>query len=390
MAYGDIGPTIDTEIWWPAACYFPFISHARDDIYLFSNGGPFSVRSINIDNEGNISAWLDSIVLEAGLTSSAKYIHHIDGDIFAVAFAGAVNAKVVTFTCDAAGTLGGVIDTEDLAVTPANKSYYPFMLRGPGNIFIVAYTDNADDGWIKTVRINNDGSIDPFIASWECEAAEGHQPWLVHVAGEMYAIIISDTNVHRGIIRTFAVDALGNITPTGFTWFFDMVQFNNGVILPISPANGTYAIFYWGPGNAGWIKTLYIRSDGAIFGPLDTWNYDPGMLQNLFAIEVSGNAAGNGTIFAVGHTANARYQVWTVEILYDGTITKTMIDTLILVPADWGNQPTLIRISGLEASNFAICYEEFVGVARTGHVRSLEIEGRHTPVVRTEVATEIT
>jgi len=394
MAYGDIGAIIDSETWAAGNRYFPFISHATGNIYLVSDGWGFTIRSIPIDDEGNIGAVINTQAIEGGATSSSKFIRHIDGDIYAVAFAGAVNAKVVTFTCSAAGVLGGVIDTEDLSLTPANKSHFPFLLHATGNIFIVAYTDDQADGWIKTLTINNDGSIDPFLASWELEAAQGRFPWIVHVSGNTYAIIISSTGVNRGRLRTFTVDGLGAIGPIT-EWLFDgnVNAMNGGCIVPI--LGDTFAIFWQGLASVGQMATCTLDIAGNINGStpggpaIDTWNYDVGLIYIPFAAEVSGNAAGNGKIFCVGHGRDSSYQIWTLEIQNDGTILKTMIDTLILVAADWADSLSLVRVSGVDAVIFAAAYEELTG-ANSGEVDTFEVEGRRTPIVQTNPATGVT
>ncbi len=397
MAFGDIGAIIDSRTWHGADVYFPFISHVREDIYIIAEGWSFVLRTIRIDEDGNISAVLDNVTVEAGGTTSAKEILHVDGDIYAVAYAGAAGNVVRTFTVDVDGNIGAVIDSEILANIPPNLGYYPFLMHAHGDIYVVAYTDDDSDGWIKTLRINNDGSIDPFLDSWEVEPDRGRYPWLAYIGNQMCALAMSSTASNRGELHTFSVDAAGNIA-TFSAWSFelnaDAYQGAGGLVL-ISSVDHTYAIVYQGAASVGEMVTCTITPDGRINGNLplggpaiDTWTYDPGPVYPRYALNFSSNLAGDGRIFCIGQGYNSQRQVWTVEILNDGTIIKSLIDSLTLVSTDWALEVSLVRVSGPDEIIVAACYESLVG-ANSGELDTFPLEGRVTPLVETLVATEV-
>lgn len=393
MAIGDIGAIIDSETWAAGDRYFPYITHATGDIYIITEGSGFRVRTVSIDSDGNIGPVIDAFTLDGGLTSSSKDVLHVDGDVYAVAYAGAANVVVQTFTCDASGNLGGAaIDTEILSGTPANKSFFPYMLRASGNIFIVAYTDNNDDGWLKTLRINNDGTIDPFLDSWEHEAAQGRFPWLINIQGNVFCIVTSSTAANWGHMRTFTVDVAGNITdipgPAG-DYIFDPAanSWNGGMILRVS--GNFFLIVYQDQDFDGDMMTIEIANDGTITTPFtDSWEFNPTQAAVPHAILASPNAAGTGQVFCIVFGANSVAQVITVEVLNNGTITTAIIDSLILVPADWADSVSIKRVND-ELGIYVACYEDLTG-ANSGEADTFEIEGEVIPIVTTNPATEVT
>lgn len=386
MAIGDIGSVIDSEQWKVGDIRSPFISHARDNIYLISRASSFQAHSIQMGTDGSISSIIDTVILEVGGAGGCKEIVHIAGDIYAAAFNGIVNNNVVTFTCDAGGNLGGVIDTEVLSVKPTSVGYLPFLLHATGNIFIVGYSDNADDGWVKTLRINNDGSIDPFLDSWEPEPVKGNFPWIVHISGNIYALIISSEASNRGKIWTFSVDAVGNIAGIDSLIFEGTTNgYNGGIILPILGDN--YAIFYQGALLTGIVKTLAIDNSGFISPVIDTWQFESTYCTDPHAVEVSSNQLGTGKIYCVGYGANGTTpQVFTIEIFNDGTINKSKLDTLTLFSGDFSSTLSIIE---LVLGIYAVVYEDLTG-ANSGWAKSFDIEAITPPTVKTDPATEIT
>lgn len=391
MAIGDIGSVIETLQWKTGECYLPFMTHATGDIYFITDGWSFVVRTISIDSAGNMGSVIDSLTLESGATSGSKDVLHISGDVYAVAFNGASQVVIKTFTCDSSGNLGAAaIDTINLAAKPANNSFHPHLIPSHiENMYIVAYTDSADDGWVATVRINNDGSIDePVLSSWEVQTDMGRFPWLINISGNMFAIIISESASNRSQVKTFSVSDTGTINPTGQAYFFDVTtnSGNGGIILNVS--GDIYAIFWQGADLDGWIYTLPIYSNGNIGTNIDTWEFVTSYCTKPHAMKVSENQAGNGQVFVVGYSqygANEG-QVFTVEILNNGTITKSKIDTLTLVAADYALDLSMVRVShGI----YATAYEDLTG-GNSGQVKSFDVEeALAVPVVTTDPATEL-
>lgn len=368
---GEIGSVIDTVQWRPIFCYLPFMTHATGDIYLIGNGSVFRVHSISIDSQGEISdALIDNLQLgPGGADGSCKEIIRVSGDVYAVAFLNA-NVWVKTFTCDSDGNIGAAeIDSIDLATAPTNATFGPYMLHVTGNVFAIAYTDDADDGWLKTITINDDGSIDePALSSLEFEADRGRFLWLLSCGGTLYVWMSSSSASNRGIIRTLTIDASGNITSLAKEWLFETATngYNGGVILPIGGNN--YVIFYQGPSGDGWMKTCTIADNGVIT-PVDSWEFETTLAAKPHAVQVSRNQAGNGKVYCVVYGQDSTYQVTTIEVLNDGTITKSRRDSLILVAAENLSSPSIVRVA---EGIYAVAYEDLTG-ANTGEAKSFDI-----------------
>ncbi len=265
MAIGDIGSIIKSLIYDPTFSYYPRIVHAAGDIYLIANsqqtGEPFYVRSVSIDSLGNIGAG-DYLQLVAS-SGGAGGIVHVSGDVYAVAFIagpypiypGEQKAVVKTFTCDSAGNIGAAeIDNIDLSPEGVGPSACPHIIHISGNVFAVAYSDDVADGWLKTITINDDGSIDePALDSWEFNTDEGSEPFILHCGGTLYALIYHGPS-SRGHLQTFSIADDGTISVTVSYLIFDQYVFGGGIILPLADDN--YAIFYQGPDSDGWIATV--------------------------------------------------------------------------------------------------------------------------------------
>jgi len=391
MAIGDIGSVIDTFQWLSGDPTWPWLSHTVGDIYLSTVGEYFTPRSFTIDGSGNIGdSIIDAVNLEPGGAGGSKDILHVSGDVYAVAFRGNTQNKIVTFTCDSSGNLGAAeIDHIDLGASNANKGFFPHLILSPhDNIYIVAYTDNLDDGWLATVRINNDGSIDePVLSSVEIEADSGKYPWIIHISGNMHAVVISSTGSNRSRIRTFTVSAAGIIGMVASALFDGNTNSGNGGCIR-HVSGDVYAIFWTGADLDGWIYTLSITAAGAISANIDTWEFVTTYCTVPNARLVSENQAANGQVFVVGYSQNGATapQVFTVQILNNGTISKSFISELTLIPGDYAHDLSIVRTgSGI----YAACFEDFTG-SNTGKAKTFAIEQKASlPTVTTDEATAI-
>ena len=391
MAIGDIGSVIGTFQWLAGDPTWPWLSHTVGDIYLSTVGEYFTPRSFTIDGSGNIGdKIIDAVNLEPGGAGGSKDILHVSGDVYAVAFRGNTQNKIVTFTCDSSGNLGAAeIDHIDLGACNVNKGFFPHLILSPhDNIYIVAYTDNLTDGWLATVRINNDGSIDePVLSSVEIEADSGKYPWIIHISGNMHAVVISSTASNRSRTRTFTVSDAGIIGMVASALFDGNTNSGNGGCIR-HVSGDVYAIFWTGADLDGWIYTLSITAAGAISANIDTWEFVTTYCTAPNARLISENQAANGQVFVVVHSQNGLDgpQVFTVEILNNGTISEAFISELTLIPGDYAHDLSIVRTgSGI----YAACFEDFTG-SNTGKAKTFAIEQKASlPTVTTDEATAI-
>lgn len=382
MATGEYGSNIDSLQWVGGNIYFPFLSYLKDNLYIMTLGSSFVMRTVEIDEDGLIgAAVLDTWNIEAGVTSGSTAVIHVADDVFAVAYRGVSKVVIKTFEVDDDGNFGtSIIDTINLANVPSNSSYRPFLIRrGTSNVFICAYTDNNDDGWVATVTINDDGSIDePVLDSHEFHPGAGHYPWIVNVSGDTFAMIMSDTTSNRGEINTFTVDASGTITAVDAQLFESETNgMNGGEIIHVS--GDIFLAVYSGPGSDGWAKTFDIDASGNIDpgGAVDTWEFETNYAGWPHIVDIGSNDAGDGEVFCVGYDQNSTAQSITFEVSNAGAITKSAIDSLTLVAADWTGSVTIFNVFG---ENFAFCYEELTG-SNSGQLKTYSIGRASTNAV---------
>ena len=391
MAIGDIGSIIDTEKWFATDPYLSSLSHATGTIYLPICSRNPTVSSLSIDGAGNIASVINTLDL-GSVGGVAMPAVHIAGDVYAIAFLDATKVVVKTFTCDSSGNLAAAppCDTIILDDKPSNAGFWAHLIPShQANIYIVAFTDDFDDGRLATIRINDDGSIDePVLDARVIEAGRGRYPWLINISSNLFAVIISSATANASRIRTFTVSDTGTITLKDTTLFDSATNSGNGgVILPVS--GDIYVIFWQGFAGVAEIITVSIDAAGDISDTnIDEWKY--GAPAGPRAMLVSENQAANGQVFVVGGEA-ASDQVFTVEILNNGTITKSKKSELTLV-----GYPVAPIGNGVVSPAFGIyayCFRDYTGAILGGCLETFPVETKSpivAPTVTTDPATEVT
>ncbi len=358
MATGDFGSVIDTLDYQAVDGNSPRLFHVAGEIYLVGDRdgpGPYRtiVRSFSVDAAGNISnSVIDSLVLysNASAGSPPGEFALVAGDVYAAAYVERTGGSVVvaTFTCDSSGNLGAaVIDTILLAAAHENKSLLPHIRKVTGNVFVVTYCQGGtNDGWMKTITINDDGTIDePELDSWEWQSIQGLRAYLLFVSGTHYLMITASGSSNLGAVMQVNITDAGVISQIAGTPVFDGYQFNGGMVLHVS--GDVYAIFYGGGpnNNYGMVATVtcnFVDSPSNI----DSWEYYSGAMTATRAVEVSENQAGNGKVFAVptGPGLVDVDQLHTIEVLNDGTITKTVVDSKQIAATGYVYTPDILRV----------------------------------------------
>ncbi len=338
MATGDIGSVINTLDYLNEGGYVTRLIHVAGEIYLVGDrisSSPFEtiVYSFSVDALGSISdAVLGTLILNSGAAANSAVggFALVAGDVVAAAYMTGTDVVVATFTCDSSGNIGAVIDTINLALDPGNALHMPDIEKVTGNVFAVSYSDGNVDGWIKTITINDDGSIDePELHSLEWQITEGKKPYILQVSAARYLMIAANAAQNRGQIWQFNITDAGIISLVGGSGSgqFDSSAFIGGVVLPVS--GDVYAIFYHGgPSNNAMVAT--VTCDFVVAPTLiNSWDFFSGSTSWPRAVEVALNKAGDGKVFAVLISADGgdTDQLKTIEVLNDGTITESIIDS---------------------------------------------------------------
>ncbi|KKK81339.1 hypothetical protein LCGC14_2814440, partial [marine sediment metagenome] len=286
-----------------------------------------------VDALGSISdAVLGTLILNSGAAANSAVggFALVAGDVVAAAYMTGTDVVVATFTCDSSGNIGAVIDTINLALDPGNTLHMPDIEKVTGNVFAVSYSDGSVDGWMKTITINDDGSIDePELDSLEWQTSQGTKPYILQVSAARYLQIAAHAAQNRGYIWQVNITDAGIISLVGGVGYgaFDSYEYIGGVVLPVS--GDVYVIFYHGgPSNNAMVATVtcdFVDAPTLI----NTWELFSGATSWPRAVEVSQNQAGNGKVFAVMISADGADtdQLKTIEVLNDGTITESILDS---------------------------------------------------------------
>ena len=193
---------------------------------------------------------------------------------------------------------------------------------------------------------------------------KGSNPNIIHIDGNIYAI------AHAGLGFDGTIQTI-EIFPTGLIRrpYIDSFEYNTVKgDLPriIHIAGNIYAIAHQGEGGGpadGQIKTVEILPDGTITkSVIDTFTFDTGFCRSTpYFIPVSGD------IYAIVYTdADEQGQLITVEIDSTGNITPAEVDRLTF-DTTWGWNPYIIPVFG---NIYAIVYE---GAADSGRLITVEI-----------------
>ena len=235
------------------------------------------------------------------------------------------------------------------------------MLTIPGTLnVIIVYTDNSNDGWVQTIKLNSDGGIAGILDTLEFDPQFCNNPNLIHVSGSIYAICYRGQG-SDGTIKTVEIATDGSINDTiQDNLVFDSDDCKEPDIIHIS--GNVYAISYTGDDEDGFLKTVEILPDGDVTAVIDTLEFDEfeGKLSNICHI--------TGDIYSIlyeGEDSDGFLK--TVEIAANGDITDPVIDTLEF-DSNVGKDPDMVHVSG---DFYAIAYE---GQGQDGYLKTVEID----------------
>ena len=317
-----------------------------------------TVTTSGTGSPGDITGEIDSLEFDTSNGYEPSMIH-VDGNVYAIAYRGTNDdgfLKTVEIAADGQIT-NTVIDTLEF---DTSNGYEPSIIHVDGNVYAIAYRDNNEDGFLKTVEIATDGQITgTVIDTLAFDTSQGYEPSIIHVDGNVYAIAYRSNN-QDGFLKTVEIAMDGQITGT----VIDSLAFdtsNNGYEPSIIHVDGNvYAIAYRGPGSDGYLKTVEIVTDGQITNTvIDTLAFDTSAGYEPSIIHVDGN------VFAIAYRgASNNGLLKSVEIATDGQMTGTVIDTLEF-DTTYGYDPDIINVGG---DIYAIAYG-----GNKGYLKSVEI-----------------
>jgi len=298
-------------------------------------------------------------------------IIQISEGVYAVAYHDKpeVGGIVKTIAISTDGTLDdtSIVDHELVFDDPV---YWPRIIHVKDNIYIIAHA-NADTNpkhiRMNTVEIQPAGPItQSVLSSYEFAFKEVYDHELIHVNDDIVAMVFRN-NANKGEIKTISTGSDGtNIQPVTVdnTFEFESVKCYEPDIIKLS--SNKYAIVYRGSADNGYIKTIEISdTTGAITqSVIDSYIFESTYGTNRPEIV---HVADN--IYAVVYIDNDNIgRLSTIEILPNGDIIETVIDSLIYED-DYADRPRIINQAGI---TFLIAYE--TEDAHEGFVAEVEID----------------
>jgi len=280
---GTINQTItDAQEFGIFDCYEPDVIHISGDIYAIASRGLDSdgyVRTVKIVNNGSITDMvIDTLEFDTDYGGEFSIIH-INGNIYAIAYRGpGDDGFVKTVEIASNGTItNSVIDSLEFDTSYGRE---PTIIHINGNIYAIAYRGPGSGGWVKTVEIANNGAIkNSFVDSLEFDTSQGYYPDIIHVNGSYYAIAYMGPS-SDGYLRTVKIANNGTITGDyhnswpNYGYYIDTLEFDTsyGYRPNIIHVGGrVYAIAYTGSSYDGYLKTLRIGDNGNITDGIDDW-----------------------------------------------------------------------------------------------------------------------
>lgn len=267
---------------------------------------------------GDIGAVIDTVTVKTG-TTECPFVIRVGAGVFAVFYCDTTSGVVLkTYSVNAAGTISNVSVTD--TVVDATISLYLHVIHISGTIYAVVYRGAGSDGFITTVDIATNGTInDANIATYEFSTHDVWWPFICHLRANIYAITYYDSDDVDGVIATVSISTDGTTISLIAAWHFDTSQTYRSSCLKVT--NNIVWVTYEDSLSNGYMFCVAISDAGAITAARITdWNYTA-LNEYRWPIKV-----GSQKYALAGHWTDNDGWVNTVTIADNGNITATFVD----------------------------------------------------------------
>ncbi|MDD5189556.1 MAG: hypothetical protein PHE50_00755 [Dehalococcoidales bacterium] len=345
----------------------PMLLNVSGSIYAVVYSGPGNngwLKTFTIATNGDIATTvIDTYEFESNNGVSTEIIH-ISGTVYAIAYMGpGSDGWLATINIAANGIITHSLVSSFEFDTGNGRE--PHIINISGTVYAITYRGVTNHGFLRTVNIAANGAItQSVISSYEFDTAACYKPDIIRISGNVYGIAYTG-NADDGYLKTVTVDANGLITQSTIdTWDFDV---NSGFDCAITPISGSvYLITYRSASNVGKFFTLSIVASGTITkSPINAFYFD-----NNRGYEPSVLPLG-GDVYAIAYRdASSHGYLKTFQIQANGQINSTAISTLTF-DSTRGYEPCIISVS---SGVFAIAYRgpndngwvKTVGITQSG------------------------
>lgn len=216
------------------------------------SGGDGFVKTVTISALGIIVGLaIDTFEFDTtdGITPE---IQNISGTTYLITYQGTGGGYLKTITISALGTITNpAVDTEQFDTTATA----PRAINVGTDTYAVVYSGVDADGFVKTYTISAAGAItNPAIDSLEFDTADTTTPSIVHVSGDVYGIAYTGT-ASDGFLKTLAIGE-ATLEQSGYRIFGNTNS--TDVAAPLAALNTPASLT--SPGDAFRIRMLLHRT----------------------------------------------------------------------------------------------------------------------------------
>ena len=208
-----------------------------------------------------------------------------------------------------------------------SQGTWPSLQPRDADTHVLAYADNYNDGRIKTFNIAADGTTITNIKTWEHDNQNGTHNSLAKRSDDVYALAYTGSS-NRGIIRTFKVDASGNLTSlasythTNYSRQSSLIQLKDDLFL----------LAFEGPSNDGYVATYTIGTNGTIT-LRKTLEHNTTDGRESYLHKMTDSTA----VLAYSDHSAQTHELKTFHIASDGTVTEKKKVQIANVKAYWNS-----------------------------------------------------
>lgn len=332
--YGDIDTVVNRYIFDTDTGGSPAMVRINNSEYYLIAYSAYSgdgwVVTTKVDNDTGIitNSNISSFEFDDTNGGYCDIIQINNTNVYAIAFRDTTKTAVTTIRVyENNGTIHpAILDTQLLTYI---GSYQKITNLPDTNIFaIVHQEDTTNDGWIETVTIDNTGSISAVNDAIEFDDNYGVTPIVYSLDIDTVAIVYRGVSLD-GFIVTYNISSTGDIENTNTSWYeYDGGNGVNPYIRHI--ANDIYAIAYSGSGNDGIIATVSISDNGVIANSIiDSLKYDSTNSYYEYIFTIHDASLYTNGVYGVTWYDGATYDGFmaTMNISNTGIIGDAVIDT---------------------------------------------------------------
>jgi len=245
------------------------VVHVAGSVYavFWQHGLGEHAFTYNIAANGAI-AFLDGYNSGIGYSSTAAG-KVTDGVYYTVRLSDWGDFIVATYAINDAGVVTDeVIDQQELSLDGPNAVSHgrTCVVEVASNIYVMTHRDE-NGVTLATFQINDNGSIETSTIDElliDDSGVSGDSPWIVYSgSGTVYCVILQSVAGDGFVYLVSITDAgeISNYSPCGETSFeFEETNLGSGAVA-LSPQGDMLPIFYPGPDDDGWIKTIDLDRD---------------------------------------------------------------------------------------------------------------------------------